>query len=295
MEQTVPTDDVVSETLKETVLKVLQGGPHTARALAWAISATVPEVHRALREIGATLSGATPDNDRGIWSHPGTANAPLGALLPLWGPREAPGPPAEKGGRRLGGDPERPLRRREQSGSTVVNTVPGGIVTAEPVNLRARAKRVVETAQSKDADGRVYLRVSAPWEAEVYDRRSDRPRLNVGDLFRLDVADMSIVGVGYLNHAYIPGHSLEEAASWGRKWVANWNRVLHILQNNTSAQGPDSFATAGVDGNYATEILAVLLARGVVSVKLVAGIYQEIQEADETDSGFEVMIKQAWG
>lgn len=56
--------------MQNKVLKVLEGGPHTARAIALMVEASVPEVHRVLRELDARLVGTTPDDDRGIWASP---------------------------------------------------------------------------------------------------------------------------------------------------------------------------------------------------------------------------------
>ena len=86
--------------------------------------------------------------------------------------------------------------------------------------LRELARSVFEHAPYKDQYGRVYLRVHAPWEAEVYDRRGARPSLHVGDLFRLDVEDMHLAAVPGFGYAYVPRHGRERAVEACRGAVA---------------------------------------------------------------------------
>ena len=167
---------------------------------------------------------------------------------------------------------------------------------AAPGDLRALARAIHAAAPYKDKDGRVYLRVHAPWEAEVYDRRGARPSLHVGDLFRLDLEDMHLAAVPGFGYAYVPRHGRERAVEDCRGAVAQWDRVAHILNHSTVAQGPDSFATAGVDRSLAPDILGVLLARGVVTVAQVQAIFQEAVGEDEAASrAVEQASEWAWG
>lgn len=164
--------------------------------------------------------------------------------------------------------------------------------------LRDLACALHAAAPYKDADGRVYLRVNAPWEAVgVVDRRGARPSLAVGDLFRLDLEDMHLAPVPGYGYSYVPRYDRDTAdACGGRGGVAKWDRVAHILQHSAVADGPDSFATAGVDRGFAPEVLAVLLARGVVTVAQVAAIYQEaVSEDAEVVRAVEQATEWAWG
>lgn len=131
----------------------------------------------------------------------------------------------------------------------------------------------------RDPEGRFMVRVMQSWTSPVYDRRGKPLEVQAGDLVIFDLEDMQAVLPGR-GHNYIPNFDRDRAEFCGKAIVAVWDMFDHIVNNCTPVTGPDSFAAVGVDPLYADSILAVLLARKVVTVEQIRSIYDHVLEAD---------------